>query len=46
MVHQRIASLDTERGSDATDSGVHEGRMQTVRHMDHVVGKARLKYRP
>ena len=31
VVHQRTASLDSERGSDVSGSGVHEGRTQTAR---------------
>ena len=46
-VHQRTASLDLERGYDATGSEVHEGRMQTARRDELVVDrKARLTYRP
>ena len=31
VVHQRTASLDSDRGYDVTGSEVHEGRMQTAR---------------
>ena len=46
-VHQRTAILDSERGRNVTGSGVHEGRMQTVRRevLAHD-GKARLTHRP
>ena len=40
-VHQRTASLGSERGYDGTGSEVHEGRLQTTRREYHAVdGKA------
>ena len=45
-MHQRTASPDLERGYDVTGSEVHEGRMQTARRDELVIGrKARPIYR-
>jgi hypothetical protein len=47
VVHQRTAFPRLRAGSDGTSSGVHEGRMQTARREERVVGRqARLIYRP
>src|SRR5262249_52264415 len=47
VVHQRTASLDSERGTDE-GSEVHAGRRQTVRRElnSQSTGRPRLKYRP
>src|SRR6516164_1442892 len=48
VVHQRTASLDSDRGLDVTGSEVHEGRTQTGRREWNTqsTGRPRLKYRP
>jgi hypothetical protein len=38
-VHQRTASLDLERGFDATGSEVHAGRMQNARREELAVDR-------
>jgi len=46
VVHQRTASLDTERDT-GEGSEVHEGRLQTIsREVYATGGKARLISRP
>src|SRR6516164_5731393 len=48
VVHQRTASLDSDRGLDVTGSEVHEGRTQTGRREWNTqsTGRPRLICRP